>query len=114
MIQSEKIKPYYITRNYFHSEIFLFLGVGLGEMWCTGKSKKLFSFDRKSFSQEIRVLYITLFIYFALGFGKFTRLIKSAVISGFERFFYFALDQQSSHGIRIFFILHFDNIHAGV
>ena len=35
------------------------------------------------------------FIYFAVGFGKFAKLTKSVVILGYEKFIYFALNQQS-------------------
>ena len=35
------------------------------------------------------------FIYFAVGFGKFARLTKSAIILGYEKFIYSVLNQQS-------------------
>ena len=43
------------------------------------------------------------FIYFAVGFGKLARLTKSAVILGYEKFIYFALNQQSFQGAKKFF-----------
>ena len=60
---------------------------------CAGKYRKLFSFGRKLFFQEIK------FIYFRLAFRKFSRQAKSAVILGYGNFFYSMFNQQSFKGI---------------
>ena len=39
-----------------------------------------------------------------LGFGKFIKQTKSAVIAGYEKIFYSTLNQQSSQGTIIFYI----------
>ena len=54
------------------------------------------------------------FIYFVLGFGRFTWRTISAVIQSYEKFSYSTLHQQSSWSVRSFFILCFFSSHPRV
>ena len=82
-------------KKLFSFRKFVFL-LGLGQVKWVGKYKELPS------------VKIMVFFYFALGFRKFAKFTKSAIILGYEKIFYSMLNQHPSQSIRIFFML---NLH---